>query len=408
VLDNVREDFEKLKSDYGKVKAELDTELKAKVTGIEFTVEELKKMYARDHRPGMGGELDQKAANEDYRHLFYDAVRYQGLRHLNTVDGVLKKYAFDDKKGDNWARYNGYGNYGEMAQKAIVMSNLPRAGILATPATIMREILDMAKLQITNLRNYVRVERIDAMELEVPVITAHSVASRTSETGTRAKDATLKFGDRTIRMHEAYHYFDVSHQMLLASAWPLESLMMSEAARAFQKLFGTETILGTGVGEYMGILKHPDINSVNLEETTNITKGDYLKKLLVKELKADYKTNAKWLMSSDSLWRISCIKGGDGHYLVRGMTEDQDFRLFAKEIIVSEDMPSADTINNYPVAIGDWYQAYMILDSTVGQVLIQDPYSLKTTGIVEFLQYAFSGGGVLIPEAYKVGKMANT
>ena len=63
------------------------------------------------------------------------------------------------------------------------------------------------------------------------------------------------------------------------------------------------------------------------------------------------------------------------------------------------------SMQRYPIAIGDFQQAYRIYDRTALAVL-RDPYSIATTGQVRFHARRRVGGGVVKAEAIRKLKIA--
>jgi HK97 family phage major capsid protein len=170
---------------------------------------------------------------------------------------------------------------------------------------------------------------------------------------------------------------------------------------AFAKRVGTAHLLGTNAGEPEGILMNTDITTVNLEETTSITTDDYLKKMYF-TLPADFVPNAKWAMLRLTTWELSKMKGGDGHPLLTRLAEKPDFALLGAQIIQAPDMPAVASAAK-SVLLADFEELYAVYDYSGASLRIQDPYSSKATGVVEFLTTIYTGGAVLNHQAGIIG-----
>jgi len=283
--------------------------------------------------------------------------------------------------------------------KTLLTTDLDRAGALVMPDEIAREIIDQNLLEVTNIRPFVRRFTTPAMALEIPTQTAHGAANWHSEGSTRTKDTTLKVGSTTITLFGANAYYEASVEMLKFPMFPLEAFLRERYTNSLAYLHGVAYITGTGVGEPEGFMTNTSVAATNNEETSTITSGDYIKKLYF-ALKAPYRQNAKWGMNSLTQWTLSCLKGGDGHYLLRSMNDNDVDKVMNKQVITCESMDDVGA-NAYPIILADWGNFYTILDSLGAPVTITDIYTGKATGKVEYMMSMYTGGKVTNPEAGK-------
>lgn len=351
------------------------------------TIEELKKMYAAKHRPDANNEKNYDATERE--DLFYKTLVYGGLDH-----GLMTEKS-------NWElsreEINRYGDLVGADYKAMTTHNLARAGVMTVPATIVTETLDTAKQVLTNIRPYARNWRVATKEMEISLMTAHGVASAAYEEGTMSEDETAKFGSQSLHLHKYFHRYHLTHEMLKFGYPQLLPTLKTDSGVAFAKKLGTAHVIGTGAGEPEGVLVNSSIPTVNLEETTSITTGDYLSKGFY-TLKETYADDARWLMKRLTLWELHILKGSDGHPLLVQLRDKPDFLFMGAPIIQSPDMPAVASAAK-PIMLANFNELYGTIDFSGSTIKIQDPYTQKATGIVEYLTVMWFGGRVLIPEA---------
>jgi HK97 family phage major capsid protein len=275
--------------------------------------------------------------------------------------------------------------------------NLARAGVMTVPATIVTQTLDTAKLVITNIRPYARNFRIATKEMEISLMTSHGVVSAAYEGGTLSEDETAAFGSKVGHLHKYYHRFHLTHEMLKFGYAGLLPMLKKDQGKAFSKKLGTAHVSGTGAGEPEGVLTNGSIPTVNLEETTSITTGDWLS-YGYHYLKEDYADQARWMMKRLTMWELSILKGSDGHPLIVQLRDKPDFLFMGAPIIQSPDMPAMAS-GAKPIMLADFNSLYGTIDWTGTTIKIEDPFSSKSEGIVEYLTVMWFGGFVLIPEA---------
>ena len=388
-MDEQKKEIEELDAEHKKMK----DEFKIQFTNQAKDIEELKEMFAKQNRPGMYSDKKEDQKTIDY--LYTKALHYAGLSHGRRGDDILDKYDFtlDELKQ--------YGDFTGISTKALNTYTMTRAGVLTMPPTIVMQILDVARVLPTTIRPYCRYFRFPTKEMEIALQTAHGVAAFTYETGTMTKDETATFGSKSIKLNTMFHYYDITHQMLDFGYPELLPQLEKDTGIAFAKRAGTAHLLGTNAGEPEGILMNTDITTVNLEETTSITTDDFLKKMYF-TLPADFVPNAKWAMLRLTVWELSKMKGGDGHPLLTRLAEKPDFSLLGAQIIQAPDMPAVASAAK-SVLFADFEELYAVYDFSGSNLRIQDPYSSKATGVVEFLTTLQTGGAVLNHQAGIIG-----
>lgn len=106
-------------------------------------------------------------------------------------------------------------------------------------------------------------------------------------------------------------------------------------------------------------------------------------------LRAPYRSNSTWLMSSATASVVDKLKTGTGDYFWRDSSSaGVPPTLLGRPVEISEDMPGI-SVNSYPILFGDFARAYIIVERP-GLKLLRDPYTSKPNVI--FYAYRRVGG----------------
>lgn len=116
-------------------------------------------------------------------------------------------------------------------------------------------------------------------------------------------------------------------------------------------------------------------------------------------LPAPYRTNATWVMNSQTAAAIALLKDGNGSFIWReGLAAGAPSTLLGRPVELCEDMPGIAP-GATPIAYGDWKAGYLINDR-LGTSVLRDPFSSKP--FVLFYARKRVGGGVRDPRALRV------
>jgi HK97 family phage major capsid protein len=97
---------------------------------------------------------------------------------------------------------------------------------------------------------------------------------------------------------------------------------------------------------------------------------------LAYSLRAPYRQNATFVMSSDTARQIRLLKDGNGGFIwQQGLAAGAPDMLAGRPIVYDENMPSVGA-GSFPIAIADWKRAFTIVERP-GIKFLQDPYSAK-------------------------------
>ncbi len=396
--------MEDLKTETQKQIDEKEEKANAKFEEMDENIKEIIKSLKHMNRTPYGG--DEKYEKSEKEKAWQRMLKYTAMIMPNKKNARTRTVKPEMIPNDNeFKMICGC----EPEEKAMTTDVLARTGSLVPPEEFINEIIDQAVVEVSPVAKFARTLRTSSNSVYVPAITAHGVGSWTAQSQTRTEDETFTTGAETVNLHERYALYKVNHELLEDAYFNLNTVLKDEYTLAFSKLEGTAFIEGSGIGEPEGLLTNASVSYTAGGHASLLNNADYLKKIYY-DLKADYRRNAIFIGESATLYALSILEDGEGNYLIRPVTDSHDrLVLMGKPIEAMEDMPTI-AANAYPLIFGDIRAAYTILRK-VGpdsDVMIVDPYTSKTTGVVEFMLYGRVGGAVTNPEAFRKLKIATS
>ena len=201
----------------------------------------------------------------------------------------------------------------------------------------------------------------------------------------------------------------------------VEAWLASEVAIEFGEEEGDAFIGGDGVKKPRGLLDYTAVANASyawgsigyfysghastfLATTSAVGPADVFLDAIY-GLKPAYRANGTWLCNDLTAAAMRKFRDGNGNYLWQPATVAGQPSLFMGYPVETDDnMPDVGA-NAYPVAFGDFRQAYLIVDR-VGMRVLRNPY--KSNGLVAFYSTKRVGGGVQNFEAVKLIKIATS
>ena len=188
----------------------------------------------------------------------------------------------------------------------------------------------------------------------------------------------------------------------------------------FAEMEGTDFISGNGVNGPRGLTDYTNVANASYSwgNVGYVASGgasswaasnpsDYLIDL-VHALKRQYRAGASFLMNDATLGSIRKLKDGQGNYLW-GMTKDSFMAGAVGTLlgynVVTDDFMADIGANAYPIAFGDFKQAYYVIERK-GIAVLRDPATAFPH--VRFLARRRVGGGIAKFEAVKLFKIATS
>ena len=294
----------------------------------------------------------------------------------------------------------------------------PSGGFWVTPdvnGRMVKKIYDS-----TPMRQLANVVAIGSDRLEGPIDNGEVDAQWVGEKATRSETDGAQVGMWAIDVNELYAYPKVTQKLLEDAKIDVEAWLADKATQKFARKEATAFVTGDGVQKPKGFLSYTinssDDSSRSWGAMQYIASGgaagfaasnpaDALINLIF-ELKAGYRQGADFLMARRTQGAVRKLKDGQGNYLVDLRMRDGALveSIFGFPVTTGEDMP-AIAANAYPIAFGDFAEAYTIVDR-LGTSVVRD--NITQPGFVKFHMRRRVGGGMVNFEALKLLKMATS
>jgi len=277
--------------------------------------------------------------------------------------------------------------------------------------------LNQRIVEISPMRQIARIEICSSDSFEELNDIGEAAAAWVGEAEARPDTATPQLGKLTVPVHELYAMPKVTQRLLDDSSLNLAAWLVAKCGQQFARKEGQAFITGDGILKPRGLLTYPTaaqdddarpwgtIEHVASGADGAFGEADAADKLvdLVYALKADYRPNAKWLMSRRTAATIRKLKADDDRFLWSdSLAAGQPDMLLGFPVVLDEQMPDIAS-GSLSVAFGDFSEGYLIADRQ-GLRLLRDPFTDKPH--VRFYAYRRVGGGVANFEAVKLLKFA--
>jgi len=235
------------------------------------------------------------------------------------------------------------------------------------------------------------------------------------EKETRSETATQNYGELQISLREMYAKPKISDILLEDSAYDVETRLYGKIGKKFSALEHAGFWNGAGPLQPSGILGYSKVADASWERgkfgfiaagSTSALSGDAILNL-IDALADEYQANATFTMKKATWTKVRQLKAGTSAAnmyllwtpeLVNGRLQNTLLGYPVK--IVSQMEAVAE--NAYPIAFGDFRQAYTIIDK-VAMVIRRNPY--LEMGYTYFESRKRTGGGATNTEAVKFLKM---
>lgn len=355
---------------------------------------------------------------------YVDAIVSAATSRLtDDIDRIAVRLAH----GDRWATVHGGGGNKVKTEEDRVFAKYLRRGRDAldfnehktlhvatdtsggylAPTQFVAE-LQRAIREASPIRRLARNFVTDKGSISVPKQTNSSVAYWVGELEANRPGTDINFGQVEIPLHELATYIDVSLRLLEDSDLPIDELIATELGESFAAAESVAWLTGTGVRQPFGMLASPSLASVPSGDATAILPDALIR--LAHAVPAAYRRNGRWLMSTATAAAIRMLKDADNRYLwaenTAGLLPGVPSSLLGYPVEIDDAMP-AIAANARPVLFGDFGRGIWVLDkSKDGVSILQDPFTLRGSGLLRFHGRKRVGGGLVRPDALAVMRVA--
>lgn len=389
-------------------------ELQAKFDKVEKDLSEvqglkesLDKLQARLNRPGGGGGDGDPLADVKRRHA--DAF----VGWMRNPDDHDRRSALKTVQG-------------EAVELKAVTIGTDAAGGYAVPEVISQAIHEKL-VDISPMRADANVVAAGTSDYKELVDVGGEAYGWVGEGDTRSETGTPQLEEVAPSFGIVYAYPKASEESLQDIFFDVENWLTNRSSRGIAKGEGIAFVSGDGTKKPTGFLNGTPVTTGDEDSPARAfgtpqyfatgkadgfdnsrldsppgDPGDVFSQV-VYGLKAGYRGNAKWRMNKGTAGTIRRLKDADGDYLWQpGLIAGEPATLLGYSISEDEAMP-AIAANAFPVAFGDWMEAYLIVD-LAGLRITRD--EITTPGYVKFYVRKRVGGKLLNDDAIKLIKVA--
>lgn len=377
----LREEFKKAAPDAEKI-AKIEKSLeKFEESGQTYIAEQKERdqatLEAKERADGLEEQVKALEA-EIARGTTRTEKSYKDTAEYKALEGFVKTGSFDDAE-----------------QKALLRSDSDVAGGFLAPVE-MDNVIVKKITEVSDIRSVARVRTIGSKSMEIPIRASIPTATYEGEAETGA-DSTSLYENETITPFRQTFTTPITMDMLMDSAFNMESEITADASEAFAQGEGANFVNGDGHKKPKGFLQDSRIGGLTSSTDSTIDADDVI--LISGELKTGY--TPVYVFNRRTLAFLRTLKATDGNFLWQpGLNGVVANTINGFPYLIAEDMP--DIANgSKSIAFGDFLRGYTIVDRT-GLAVIRDEFTQKKKSIVEFTMNRWNTGQVTLPEAIKI------
>jgi len=286
-------------------------------------------------------------------------------------------------------------------QKAILRTDNDTQGGYLVP-TEMDNIILKKITEISPVRSVARVRTTSKKTLEIPSRKTIPTANYEGETA-ESDESNSTYGSETLTAYRLTVTVPFTVDMLMDSAFDIESEIAQDVAEAFAQREGNRFVLGTGAKQPEGFLTNAALVAAAVDTAGSgvIAADDLLR--MTGRLKVGY--DPIFGFNRSTLATLRTLKGTtNDHYLWQvGIGPNVPNTLAGDPYVVMQDMPNI-AAGNLSVVYGDFLRGYTIIDRT-GMSMVRDEYTRKKNAIVELTFNRWNHGQVVQDEAFTLLKI---
>lgn len=405
------------KLEKGESLADVEAKLAKANDAMTALEKEVKELSLKGQRPGQTAEKAEAAEL---------ALKSFNLRLQANAMEAGKSFA--PVTADQYAEYKAaWGSYvrkgidglPEAEKKTINVGTSTQGGYLVGEE--MEAGIDRVVQRYSAMRQVARVIPIGSASYKKLVkVTGTSGASRGGENTTPSNGTSPGWVELEFKPGTYVSEQRITSEALEDATQDVGADLEMEMGIEFAEMEGTDFISGNGINGPRGLTDYTNVANASYSwgnvgyvasggasSWASSNPSDYLIDL-VHALKRQYRAGASFLMNDATLGSIRKLKDGQGNYLW-GMTKDSFMAGAVGTLlgynVVTDDFMADIGANAYPIAFGDFKQAYYVIERK-GIAVLRDPATAFPH--VRFLARRRVGGGIAKFEAVKLFKIATS
>lgn len=378
-----------------RIEADLASTLSAKQTAelAQKSLEaRLAEVETKANRPGAAA--DAKSGADEYKETFVAFIR-------NPGNPTLQQKMYD------------------MQAKAVdVRTSTGASGGFALPELIATDIAKQVQ-DISPIRQIARVVQVGTPDYKELVDLNGFGTEWVGETDTRTQTNTPNMGEVAPTFGELAAKPEATRHSLEDLFFDVEAWLTGSATEQFAIAEGVAFVSGNGVNKPTGFLAGPTpvvtADAARAFGTLQYIATGQAAALatnpfdtfhdLTYTLKAGYRGNARFVMSSLTMAELAKFRDADGRYLLQSsVAAGVPATINGYQITIAEDMPSI-AANTFPVAFGDFQRGYLIADR-VGMGIVKD--EVTKPGYIRYIMFKRMGGKLKDTNAIKLLRVSAT
>ena len=405
------------KLEKGESVADIEAKLAKANEALTAMEKDVKEIVLKSQRPAISG--DKAEAAEASLKSFNLRLQAAAMEAGKTFSPITADQYAEYKAA--WATYvrKGIDGLSESEKKTINVGTSTQGGFLVGEE--MEAGIDRVVRRYSAMRQVARVVTIGSASYKKLVKTSGtSGASRGGETTTPTNGTSPTWVELEFKPGTYVSEQRITSEALEDATQDVGSDLEMEMGIEFAEMEGTDFISGNGINGPRGLTDYTNVANASYawgsvgyvasghaSTWASSNPSDYLIDL-VHALKRQYRAGATFLMNDATLGSIRKLKDGQGNYLW-GMTKDSFMAgavgtLLGYSVVTDDFMADIGT-NAYPIAFGDFKQAYYVIERK-GVAVLRDPATAFPA--VRFLARRRVGGGIAKFEAVKLFKIATS
>lgn len=333
-------------------------------------------------------------------------------KHLEDFAKMVgKKDVTLDQMREFKSALAGYLRNPELKATTLMVGADPAGGYWVSPDRTGRMVKKI--YETTPMRQLANVVVIGTDALEGAIDNGEADATWVGEVSSRPQTDIGTTGVWRIPAHELYAYPRVTQKLLDDATIDVEAWLTDKAVSKFSRKENNAFCVGDGINKPRGLFDYVPVATADDTRSWGVLQfvatgqaggfpaanpADKLLDLIF-EVKAGYRSNAKFLMARRTMGAVRKLKDGDGNYLTSLRLADGALveTIFGFPNVDGEDVPAlaADSLS---IAFGDFAEAYTIVDR-LGVSVVRD--NITTPGFVKYNMRKRVGGDVTNFEAVK-------